>query len=56
MAVPSKSFADLQRELITTQVERRRAAKREAAATSWRMLSDDLACAPSAEELVPAKG
>ncbi|HEV7679272.1 MAG TPA: hypothetical protein VGQ42_11950 [Candidatus Dormibacteraeota bacterium] len=56
MAQASKSFADLQRELITTQMERRRAAQKEAAASSWRTLTDDLACAPSSEELAPVKG
>jgi hypothetical protein len=56
MAQASKSFADLQRELIATQVEQRRAAKREAAAIEWRELSDDLACAPSSEGSTAVEG
>jgi hypothetical protein len=43
MARPGKSFSDLQRELITTQVEQRRASAREAAAVSRQATADDLA-------------
>ena len=51
MAQPTKSFADLQRELIATQMEQRRAASREAAATSQRALEDDLASPRSLAKL-----
>jgi len=43
MARPGKSFTDLQRELIATQVEQRRASAREAAAVSRQATADDLA-------------
>jgi hypothetical protein len=52
----TKSFTDLQRELIATQVEQRRAATREAAANSSRILADDLASARSAPRLTVLDG
>jgi hypothetical protein len=56
MAQPVKSFADLQHELIAKQVEQRRAATREAAATSQRLLEDDLASARSLANLTVIEG
>jgi hypothetical protein len=55
MAQTAKSFVDLQRELITTQMERRRAATREAAASSWRIVSDDLESLRSSPKLTVLK-
>jgi hypothetical protein len=56
MARPNKSFTDLQRELIATQVEQRRAATREAAANSTRILADDLASLRSSAKLTVVEG
>ncbi len=56
MAQPVKSFADLQRELIVRQMEQRRAATREAAANSERVLADDLASARSLGQLTVVEG
>ena len=55
-AGPAKSFADLQRELIAAQMEQRKAATREAAASSWRMLTDDIECAPAPAKLTVVEG
>jgi len=56
MAPPVKSFADLQRELIRTQMQQRRAAEREAEATSQRALADDVAMARSSAALSVVEG
>jgi hypothetical protein len=56
MAGPVKSFTDLQRELIATQMQQRRAATREAAANSSRMLADDVASVRSAAKLSVLEG
>jgi hypothetical protein len=56
MAPPVKSFADLQRELIRTQMQQRRAAERQAEATSQRALADDVATAQSSAALSVVEG
>ena len=56
MAGPVKSFADLQRELITTQMAHRRAATRDAAATFWQDLSDELGSTSPPAKLTVVKG
>jgi hypothetical protein len=56
MARPNKSFTDLQRELIATQMQQRRAATREAAANSTRILADDLASVRSEAKLTIVEG
>ena len=47
MARPAKSYAELQRQLITADLRQRQAVAREAALSAWQTASDDLATASS---------
>lgn len=56
MARSVRSFSELQRQFIGTELGRRQADSRKEAAAEWQAAMDDVATAPQSLKVVPADG